>query len=74
MNGNPVEKNIGRSILSVLAGFIVVIVLSLGTDYLLHLVAGFPKLGEVYTDKQFLWAAIYRTLYGVVGSCVTAGP
>ena len=73
MNGNPGQKNIGRSILSVVAGFIAVFVLSFGTDFLLHLVAGFPKLGEVYTDKQFLWAAIYRTLYGVVGSYVTGG-
>ena len=72
MNETPAQPNIGRSVLCIVAGFIAVIVLSFGTDYLLHLVAGFPKLGEVYTDKQFLWAAIYRTLYGIVGSYVNA--
>ena len=72
MNETPAQPNIGRSVLCIVAGFIAVIVLSFGTDYLLHLIAGFPKLGEVYTDKQFLGAAIYRTLYGVVGSYVTA--
>jgi len=72
MNETQGQPNIGRSILCIVAGFIAVVVLSFGTDYLLHLVAGFPKLGEVYTDKQFLWAAIYRTLYGIVGSYVTA--
>jgi hypothetical protein len=72
MSGNPGQPNIGRSIWSVVAGFIVVFALSFGTDIFLHLIAGFPKLGDVYTDKQFLWAAVYRNLYGVIGSYVTA--
>lgn len=71
-DSSPSKSTIGRSILSILAGFIVVVVLSVGTDILLHLIAGFPRLGEVYTDKQFLWAAIYRTIYGSVGSYLTA--
>jgi len=71
-DSSPSKSAIGRSILSIFAGFIVVVVLSVGTDTLLHLIAGFPKLGEVYTDKQFLWAAIYRTIYGSVGSYLTA--
>jgi len=71
-DSSPSKSTVGRSILSILAGFIVVVVLSVGTDILLHFIAGFPKLGEVYTDKQFLWAAIYRTIYGIVGSYLTA--
>jgi len=70
----PVQSqgNIGRSILAVFAGFLVVVILSLGTDVFLHLVASFPKLGEVYSDRQFVWATLYRTFYGIVGSSVTA--
>jgi hypothetical protein len=72
MSGNPGQSNIVRSIWSVAAGFIVVLVVYFGSDYIVNLIAGFPKLGEVYTDKQFLWAANYRTLYGIIGSYVTA--
>ncbi|HLK05721.1 MAG TPA: hypothetical protein VKT53_14885 [Candidatus Acidoferrum sp.] len=72
MSDNSGQGSIGRSILAVVAGFVVVIVISLGTDVLLHYVAGFPKLGEIYSDRQFLWAAIYRTIYGIVGSYITA--
>jgi hypothetical protein len=72
MSEVPGQGSIGRSILSVVAGFIAVVVLSLGTDILLHYVAGFPKLGQIYSDPQFLWATIYRTVYGVVGSYITA--
>jgi len=72
MSEVPGQGSIGRSILSVVAGFIAVVVLSLGTDIMLHYVASFPKLGEVYSDSQFMWATIYRTIYGVVGSYITA--
>ncbi len=72
MSEQQAPRHIGKSILAILAGFVAVVILSLGTDTLLHHVAGFPKLGEVYSDPQFMWAAIYRTIYGVVGSYVTA--
>lgn len=72
MTDGPVPRNIGRSILCIFAGFVVVVILSLSTDVLLHYVAGFPKLGELYSDSQFRWAALYRTFYGIVGSYVTA--
>lgn len=66
------QPGIRRSILAVFAGFVVVVILSLGTDILLHYFAGFPKLGTVYNDSQFRWATLYRTLYGIVGSYFTA--
>ena len=65
-------RRIGRSILALLAGFVVVVVLSLGTDLALHAAGIFPALGQTMSNGLFALATIYRTLYGVVGSYVTA--
>jgi hypothetical protein len=72
MTEAPGQRNIPRSILSIVAAFIAVIILSLGTDVLLHYIAGFPPLGQKFSDPQFAWATVYRTIYGVVGSYITA--
>ncbi len=62
-----------KSIGAVLAGAIVGIVLSLGTDALLHALHVFPPIGTPMTDSRLLaWATIYRTIYGVLGAYVTA--
>jgi len=55
-----------------LAGFVAVVVLSLGTDWALHAAGVFPALGQKMFDALFVLATVYRTLYGVVGSYVTA--
>jgi len=55
-----------------LAGFVAVVVLSLGTDWALHAAGVFPALGQKMSDALFVLATVYRTLYGVVGSYVTA--
>jgi hypothetical protein len=55
-----------------LAGFVAVVVLSLGTDWALHAAGVFPALGQKMSDSLFVLATVYRTLYGVVGSYVTA--
>jgi len=55
-----------------LAGFVAVVVLSLGTDWVLHAAGVFPALGQKMSDALFVLATVYRTLYGVVGSYVTA--
>jgi hypothetical protein len=55
-----------------LAGFVAVVVLSLGTDWALHAAGVFPALGQKMSDALFVLATVYRTLYGVVGSFVTA--
>ena len=62
----------GRSIWAVVAGFIVVVVLSIGTDAVLHALHVFPTLGQRMSDKLFLIATIYRTVYAIVGSYITA--
>ena len=66
------SRHIGRSIGALLAGFVVVLVLSLGTDLALHAAGIFPPLGLRMSDALFMLATAYRTLYAVVGSYVTA--
>ena len=61
-----------KSVGAVLAGLVVNVILSLGTDMLMHLVAGFPSLGQKYNDQQLMVATAYRAIYGVVSSYVTA--
>lgn len=68
------QRRIGRSIAAVLAGMIVGIVLSLGTDLVLHMAHVFPPLGASMTgyDGPLLLATIYRTVYGVLSSYIAA--
>lgn len=65
-------RRIGRSIGALLAGFVVVVVLSLGTDALLHATGVFPPWGQPMSDALFGLATAYRTLYGIAGAYVTA--
>ena len=62
-----------KSIGAVLAGAIVVILLSLATDILLRQLHIFPSLSQPMTDSSLLaLATFYRTIYGVLGGYVTA--
>ena len=74
MNETEPQRNIGRSILAVLAGMVVGIVLTLGTDIALHATRVFPPWGEsmVGYDGALLLATIYRTIYGLLGTYITA--
>lgn len=56
-----------------LAGFVAVVVLSLGTDQVLHVFGVYPPWGEPMHDPGLnLLALSYRTVYAVAGSYVTA--
>jgi len=63
-----------RSVGAVLAGIFVGIVLTLGTDELLHIAGVFPPWGQsmVGYDGALLLATAYRLVYGVAGSYVIA--
>jgi len=61
-----------RSIGAVFAGFLVVAVLSLGTDVALRATGVFPPWNQPMSDALFGLATVYRTLYAVLGSYVTA--
>jgi|SRR5437588_10889529 len=65
-------RQLGRSVIALLVGFVVGVVLSLGTDFVLHLVGVFPALGDPVGSKPLLLATIYRTIYSVLACYVTA--
>jgi peptidoglycan/LPS O-acetylase OafA/YrhL len=58
--------------LAVFAGFLAVVVLSIGTDEVLHATGVFPPPGRPMSDALFRLATAYRCLYAVAGSYVTA--
>ena len=63
-----------RSIGAVLAGMVVGIALTLGTDEVLHIVGVFPHWGQsmVGYDGALLLATAYRVVYEILGSYITA--
>jgi drug/metabolite transporter (DMT)-like permease len=72
MNETQRPRRILRSIGAVFAGFVVVVVLSLGTDVVLRATGVFPPWSDPMSDALFLLATVYRTLYAVLGSYLTA--
>ena len=64
--------HIGRSILALLAGFVLVFVLTILTDLILHVIHVYPPLGQPAPDRLLVLATIYRTVFGVAGSYLTA--
>lgn len=61
-----------RSIGAVFAGILVNVVLSLGTDQVLHLLGVYPPWGQRMSDALFGLALAYRLVYTVLGGYVTA--
>jgi hypothetical protein len=70
--GNAPPRRLGRSVWAIVAGFLAVVVLSIGTDVVLHKLGIFPPLGERMANRLFVWATIYRTIYAIIGSYITA--
>jgi Na+/citrate or Na+/malate symporter len=65
-------KHLGRSIGAVLAGVVVGVILSLGTDAALRAAGIFPASGGTMSDGLFALATAYRTVYGVLSCYITA--
>ena len=67
-------RRIGRSIAAVLAGMFVGVLLTIGTDVVLHIVGVFPLWGQSMADFDgaLLLATVYRTIYGIAGSYIAA--
>lgn len=61
-----------RSFGAVFAGVVVVIVLSLGTDAVMHASGVFPPMGAQMSDGLFVLATAFRTVYAIAGSWVAA--
>src|SRR5437879_7155349 len=74
MNETQPPRSIGRSIVAVLAGMVVGVAFTLGTDVVLHAIGVFPPWGQsmVGFDGALLLATIYRTIYGVAASYIIA--
>jgi surface polysaccharide O-acyltransferase-like enzyme len=66
-------RNLWRSTGAVLLGFFAVVVLSLGTDQVLHALNVYPPWGQpLYDTGLLLLALAYRSIYAVVGSYIAA--
>lgn len=65
------NRNVLRSILAVVAGAVVGIVLSVGTDAVLQETGVFPESGRLMSNGLFVLATAYRTVYGVLGAYLT---
>ena len=72
MTESAASRHLGRSILALLAGFVLVVVLSILTDVILHAAGVYPPLGQPTPDGLLLIATIYRTIFGIAGSYLTA--
>ena len=57
---------------AVLAGLLAVIILSIGTDAVLHATGVFPPWGQPMAGALFLLATAYRTVYSVAGGYIAA--
>jgi len=77
MNGDRATatppRRLWRSTGAVLLGFFAVVVLSLGTDQLLHALEVYPPWGQPMNDNGLLLLALaYRIVYAVLGSYIAA--
>jgi hypothetical protein len=70
-NAKPKRRR-GRSVLAVLAGLVVIFVLSIGTDQILHSTGVYPPWGQTMSDGLFGVATLYRIAYGILGCWLTA--
>ena len=62
----------GRSVFAVVAGIFVGVILSLGTDELLHVLKIYPPWLERMSDSLFMLATAYRLVFSVLGSYLIA--
>jgi hypothetical protein len=72
MNETQPPRQLGRSFLALLAGMLAGIVLSIGTDVIMHALGFLPSLGELASSSMLTVATVYRSIYGVVGSYIAA--
>ena len=72
MDDTHPPRRVGRSIGAVLGGIAVGVILTLGTDAVLHVTGYFPPMGQPVPDAPLVWATVYRIIYGVLGSYIIA--
>lgn len=72
MNEHHSSRRLGRSAGALLGGMAAVVLLSTGTDAVMHAVGVFPPWGQPVSDLSLLLASVYRTIYGIGGSYIVA--
>ena len=73
VTGTGPRRQIVRSVGAILGAFLFVVVISLVTDEILHLLHFYPPWGEpMYDTTQNFVALAYRLVIGVAGGYVTA--
>lgn len=70
--GAAAPRNIGRSLLAVAGGFIVVAVLSTGADQVCRAAGLYPSAGRPMSDALWMLAWGYRLLFQAIGGGLTA--
>ena len=65
------QRRIGQSIGAVLAGILVGITVTIGTDILLHATGVFPPWGQPVTEGPLVLATAYRIIYGIAAGYLT---
>jgi hypothetical protein len=66
------SRHLGRSIGAIVFGFVVVFVLSTGTDVVVHGTGVFPPLGERMSNESFVLASAYRVVIAIFGCYLAA--
>jgi len=70
---NATPCRLGRSVAAIFLGFLAVVVLSLGTDQVLHVLNVYPPWGQPMHEPGLnLLALAYRCVYTAVGGFITA--
>ena len=71
-NPSSHPRRLGRSAIALFAGLLVGVILSLGTDQILHVLKIYPPWGQTMSDGLFLLATAYRIVYTIIGSYIAA--
>ena len=71
MGESPARRR-GRSAIALAAGLLAGVILSLGTDQILHVLKIYPPWGQTMSDGLFLLATAYRVAYTILGSYIAA--
>jgi len=68
----PRSRRLLASIGSIVAGLLVIVALSLGTDSLLHATGIYPPWFQPMSAPLWVLAIAYRIIYGIAGGYITA--
>jgi hypothetical protein len=72
-NAATQPRRVWQSTGAVLLGFVAVVLLSLGTDQVLHMLNVYPPWGQPMYDPRLNFLALaYRCVYAVIGSYIAA--